>query len=45
MIYDLWVIVNWLLAFAGTAYAVKNDDMPMAIGWFICLTGWLGLVR
>ena len=45
MLYDLWIIVNWLLSFVGTVYAVKEDSAPMAIGWFICFTGWLGLMR
>lgn len=45
MIYELWVITNWILSIIGIFYSAKEDDMPMAIGWFICFTGWLGLMR
>lgn len=37
--------INMLLALAGAVYAAGKDSTPMAIGWLICFTGWLGLMR
>lgn len=45
MIYELWVITNWILSFIGIIYSAKEDDMPMAIGWSICFIGWSGFMR
>lgn len=45
MLYELWIIINMLLALVGVVYAAGKDSTPMAIGWFICFTGWLGLMR
>ena len=45
MLYDLWIVINWILATIGMVYTAKEDNMPMATGWFICSISWLGLMR
>lgn len=45
MLYDLWIIINLLLALVGCFYNTKKENLPMLAGWLICFTGWLGLMR
>ena len=37
--------INMLLALVGYCYSVKKENLSMTLGWFICFTGWLGLMR
>lgn len=44
MLYELWIAINMLLALVGCAYNIERENFPMLLGWFVCFTGWLGLL-